>query len=48
MNTLLTLLFVLNEISRLSGSLMPLLVCASLFMALLVMLIFALKGMFNE
>ncbi|MEJ5075775.1 hypothetical protein [Erwinia sp. MYb535] len=48
MNTLFMLLFILNELSRLSGYLMPLLVCASLFLALLVMLICVLKGGFNE
>jgi len=44
MNTVVIFLFVINEIARLSGSLMPLLVCASLFIALLVMLICVLKG----
>lgn len=48
MNTLFTILFFINEISRLSGSLVLLLICASLFTALLVMLVCVLKRSHHE
>jgi len=48
MNTLLIFLFIINELSRLSGKIVPLLICASLFTALLIMLVFVLKGRPHE
>lgn len=44
MNTLLIYLFVAYELARLSEKLVPLLGCASLFVALLVILIQSLRG----